>query len=337
MTNLILILIIFLLYLCSAFFSGTETGIYRLSRFRLRLGVEQHRPFYKQLSQAVKDGQGLIMSLLLGNNLVNYLATSFTTLALLRVLQDEGLVEFYTTAIIAPTLFIFGEIIPKSVFFYRADAFIGPLAPAIWGVWRIFTASGAIAFLRWLLRQISRLLGVSVDTAAAVDVTQRSQVRQLITETQEEGQLSTLQKDMMKRLANIPDVSAGSILIPIHTVEMVEVSGSRQDLLGVLARCPHQRILVYEKDKNNIIGYVDLESVLADGLDLKRSIKSLFRLNASVSVLEAISLLRKENHPIAAVVADSSSANPPGKKVLGILTLKDLVEELTGELTRHKD
>jgi CBS domain containing-hemolysin-like protein len=176
-----------------------------------------------------------------------------------------------------------------------------------------------------------------VDTAAAVDVTQRSQVRQLITVTQEEGQLSTLQKDMMKRLANIPDVSAGSILIPIHTVEMVEVSGSRQDLLGVLARCPHQRILVYEKDKNNIIGYVDLESVLADGLDLKRSIKSLFRLNASVSVLEAISLLRKENHPIAAVVADSSSANPPGKKVLGILTLKDLVEELTGELTRHKD
>jgi CBS domain containing-hemolysin-like protein len=338
MTTLILILIILLLYICSAFFSGTETGIYRLSRFRLRLGVEQHRPFYKQLSHAVKDGQGLILSLLLGNNLVNYLATSFTAWMLLRVLQDERLVEFYTTAIIAPTLFVFGEIIPKSVFFYRADAFIGPLAPAIWGVWRIFTASGAIVFLRWLLRQISWLLGVSVDTAAAVDITQRSQVRQLLADTQEEGQLSRLQKDMMKRLANIPEVSTGAILIPIHKVEMAEVQDSRQDLMQILARCSHRRIPIYEKDKNNILGYVDIERILADCVDrpdIKKAILPLFRLSASASVLDAISLLRRGNHPIAAVVADSSSASAESKKVLGILTLKDLVEELTGELTGH--
>jgi putative hemolysin len=332
MTTLLLIIMILFLYVCSAFFSGSETGIYRLSRFRLRLGVEQHRPFYKQLSYAVKDGQGLILSLLLGNNLVNYLATAFTTWTLLRLLQDEGLVEFYTTAIIAPTLFIFGEIIPKSVFFYRADSFVGPLAPAIWGTWRIFTASGAIRLIRWLLRLFSRILGVSVDTAAAVDVTHRSQVRQLLTETQEEGQLSSLQKDMMKRLANIPEVSTGTILIPIHKVEMADVKASRYDLMQILGRSPHRRIPVYENDKNNILGFVEIERLLADSNDspdIRKSIQPLLRLSASSSVLDAISLLRKGNHPIAAVTADLSS----GGKILGILTLKDLVEELTGELT----
>lgn len=334
MTTLILILIILLLYACSAFFSGAETGIYRLSRFRLSLGVEQHRPFYKHLSQAVKDGQGLILSLLLGNNLVNYLAASITTWTLLRLLQDESLVEFYTTAIIAPTLFIIGEIIPKSVFFYRSDAFVGPLAPAIWGIWRLFTASGMIRLLRWLLQLFSRLLGVSVDTAAAVDVTQRSQVKQLLAETQEEGQLSSLQKDMMKRLANIPEVSVGSILVPIHKVEMAEVSNNRNELMQILGRCSHRRIPVYEKDRHNILGHVELDRLLADSYDtpdLRKNLVPLYRFSASVSVLEAITLLRKGNHPIAAVTADQSS----GQKILGILTLKDLVEELTGELTGH--
>jgi putative hemolysin len=331
MTTLILILIILSLYVCGAFFAGAETGIYRLNRFRLRLGVEQHRPFYKQLSHAVKDGQGLIMSLLLATNLVHYLATSFTAWTLLRLLKDEGMVEFYTTAMVAPTLFIFGEIIPKSVFFYRADTLVGMLAPAIWGTWRLFTASGAIRFLRWLLRIFSRMLGVSVDTAAAVDVTQRSQVRQLLTETQEEGQLSSLQKDMMKRLANIPEVSTGSILIPIQKVDMAEAQSSRYDLMQILGRSPHRRIPVYEKDRNNILGYVEIDRFLADtddSPDFKKALLPLFRLSASASVLDAISLLRKGNHPIAAVIADS-------KKVLGILTLKDLVEELTGELTGH--
>jgi putative hemolysin len=334
--TILLIIIILLLYICSAFFSGSETGIYRLSRFRLRLGVEQHRPFYKQLSLAVKDGQGLILSLLLGNNLVNYLATTFTTWTLLRLFQDEGLVEFYTAAIIAPTLFIFGEIIPKSVFFYRADTFVGALAPMIWGTWRIFTASGVIRLIRWILRLLSRLLGVSVDSMAAVDVTKRSQVRQLLTETQEEGQLSALQKDMMKRLANIPEVSIGAILIPIHKIEMAEASAGRNDLLQILERCLHQRILVYEKDRNNILGYIDVERLLADSgrsIDLKRAAQPLFRLNVSASVLDAISILRKGNHPIAAVVTDSSKGSTETRKVLGILTLKDLVEELTGELT----
>ena len=335
MTNLILLILVIALYICSAFFAGAETGIYRLSRFRLRLGVEQHKPFYKRLSKAVDDGQGLILSLLLGTNLVHYLATSFTAWMLLRLTQSENLTEFYTTAIVAPTLFIFGEIIPKSVFFYRADTLVGMLAPVVWGTWRIFTASGAIRFLRWLLRLFSKILGVPVDTVAAVDVTQRSQVRQLLQETRDEGLLSSLQKDMMQRLANIPEVSIGSILVPIPKVEMAELHSGRQELLQILARCPHRRIPVYEKDRNNILGCIDIEQTLTmenEFTDLRAFLVPVVRLNVSASVLDAISILRKGNHYIAAVTADSPTPSE-SKKILGILTLKDLVEELTGELT----
>ena len=338
MTNLSLMIIIVALYACSAFFSGTETGVYRLSRFRLRLGVEQHRPFYKKLSQAVEDGQGLILSLLLGNNLVNYLATMLTTWLLLRLLENKNMAELYTAAIITPTLFIFGEIIPKSVFFYRADALMGFLAPAVWGTWRILTASRAIRLLRWLLGLFSRILGLSVDTAAAVDVTQRSQVRQLLQETREEGLLSSLQKDIIQRLGNIPEVAVRTIVVPIQKTEMAEVNGTRQELLQILARCPHRRIPVYEKDRNNILGYVDIERALAaenELTSLRTFLSPIARLGASASVLDAISILRKGSHRIAVVVADRPAGLFETRKVLGVLTLKDLVEELTGELTGH--
>jgi putative hemolysin len=338
MTNLILLIFIFFLYICSAFFSGAETSIYRLSRFRLRLGVEQHKPFYKKLSRAVDDGQGLILSLLLGNNMVNYLATTFAAWISLQLTQSENLAEFYTTVIVTPTLFLFGEIIPKSISFYRADALVGTLAPAIWATWRIFTASGIIRFLRWLLRRLSKILGMSVDTAAAVDVTQRSQVRQLLQETREEGLLSSLQKDMMQRLANIPEVSIGTILVPIPKVEMAELHSGRQELLRILARCPHRHIPVYEKDRNNILGCIDIEQTLTmenEFTDLRAFLIPVVRLNVSTSVLDAISILRKGNHCIAAVTADSQKTSSESKKILGILTLKDLVEELTGELTAH--
>ncbi|MBM4103072.1 MAG: DUF21 domain-containing protein [Planctomycetes bacterium] len=338
MTNLILLTFILIFYVCSAFFSGTEIGIYRLSRFRLRLGVEQHKPFYKKLSHAVRDGQGLILSLLLGNNMVNYLATLFATWILMRLTHSEHRTEILTAVIITPTLFIFGEIIPKSVFFYRTDMLVGMLAPVIWGTWRIFTASGIIRFLRWLLRLFSKILGVPVDTTAAVDVTQRSQVRQLLQETRDEGLLSSLQKDMMQRLANIPEVSIGSILVPIPKVEMAELHSGRRELLQILARCPHRRIPVYEKDRNNILGCVDIEQTLTTEnkfTDLRAFLIPVVRLNVSTSVLDAISILRKGNHSIAAVTADSPDGRPETKKILGILTLKDLVEELTGELTAH--
>jgi CBS domain containing-hemolysin-like protein len=143
---------------------------------------------------------------------------------------------------------------------------------------------------------------------------------------------------MMQRLANIPEVSIGTILVPLAKVDMAEIHSGRQDLMQILARCPHRRIPVYEKDRNNLLGYIEIDNVLVmenDFTDLKAFLLPLFRLNVSASILDAISILRKGNHCIAAVTADSPKAPTESKKILGILTLKDLVEELTGELTPH--
>lgn len=339
MIDLLLILLIAALFLLGAFFAGAEIGIYRLSRFRLRVGVEQKRPFYRELSRAVEDGQGLILSLLMGNNLVNYILTTIVTWLLMKHLGSAHLAEFYATLIMTPALFIFVDIIPKNIFLYRADTLIGWLAPLVCFFWRLFTLSGAIGFLRILFRLSSRLLGLSVDTAAAVDITQRGQVRAIIQETRDEGLLSSLQKEMMQRLVNIPEVSVADIMVPLHQVEMANLSSTREMLMDIIRRCPHRHIPVYEKDRTVVIGVIDIYETLGTAGDfqaLRPFVRPIVRLRASASALDAIASLRTTSQRIALIVVDTPGKWLDQKKPLGILTLKDMVEELTGELAGYE-
>ncbi|MHC5098201.1 MAG: CNNM domain-containing protein, partial [Planctomycetota bacterium] len=114
-------ILIFLLLLLSAFFAGTETGIYRISRFQVRIGSEKGRPSYKMLFEILQDGQGLILSLLLGNNLANNLLTGLLTFIFLQAVSEEHLAGIYATAVLTPVLFVFGEMIPKNLFYRKAN------------------------------------------------------------------------------------------------------------------------------------------------------------------------------------------------------------------------
>ena len=125
-------ILIFLLVLLSAFFAGTETGIYRISRFQIRVGSEKGNPLYKMLFRILQDGQGLILSLLLGNNLVNNLLTGLVTFMFLQTVSEEHLAGIYATAVLTPVLFVFGEMIPKNLFYYKANTLVPAMAWLNW-------------------------------------------------------------------------------------------------------------------------------------------------------------------------------------------------------------
>ena len=158
--TLLQVVLILGLIALSAFFSGSETGFYRLSRFRLRLGVEEHRPFYDKLFSLVRDGQATIMSILIGNNLVSYGLTSLVTVLLFRRLGDQHLSEIYATVILSPVLFVFGEMIPKVLFYHWADWLMPRLAWLLWGVHQAFSLTGIVAALGWVSDRLASLLGL---------------------------------------------------------------------------------------------------------------------------------------------------------------------------------
>jgi CBS domain containing-hemolysin-like protein len=313
----------------SAFFSGSETGFYRLSRFRLRLGVEQKRPFFRTLSNLIREGQSLVMAILIGNNLVNYLLTSIVTLIFFRRLSDQRLAELYTTVLVTPILFVFGEMIPKILFYHWADILIPRLTWLLWFSHKVFTLTGAVAALRWLSDRITRLFHLSSDTATAVDATQRHQVSQIIHETREEGLLSDVQREMIERLLKIPNVLLQSLMIPIRDVEKIVVQTNRSMLLKHLAETVHALQPVFLPG-GEVIGYVSIYDVLGgeqEFSDLRSFVRPIVPLAPTCSAIDAMNTLCRKREKIALI------QSPQSKQPLGIITLTDLVEELTGELS----
>ncbi|MBL7214282.1 MAG: DUF21 domain-containing protein [Phycisphaerae bacterium] len=325
-----LCLIVFLILL-GGFFAGNETGVYRLSRFRLRIGVEQDKSAFKLLFSILRDGQGLMLSLLLGNNLANYFVTYFVTVLIFTSVNDHHWAEVYATAILTPVLFVFVDIIPKNLYYHKADTLMPSLVWFSWFFYRVFRLSGMVGILKGISRTLSFVLRLDVDTAKAVDATQRHQVHQIIHETQEEGLLSESQKDMMNRLIDIGDVSVASVMIKLKAVEMISIDSGYLALVEHLKENTHTRQLVYENERSRIVGFIRIYDVLEkyDSLNNLNDVTvELTEINRNSSVLEAINLLRHQHAKIGLVVERSKAS----KKAVGIITIADLIEELTGEL-----
>ncbi len=310
------------------FFSGSETGIYRLSRFALRVGIEQKRPSYALLGKIMDDSNGLVFSMLIGNNLVHYLVTATVTAILLA--GPAGSAELLATVIVSPVLFVFSEVIPKNLYYYRADSLMPRFGAVLWFFHKLFTYSGLVAFLRYTSRFFAFVFSLPADSAPAGE---KDSFRQIIRESREEGLLSSVQNDIMHRLVNIDKITLASAKTPAASVRMVDVNTPPAELLAKLSDWPYTRLPVYQMSPDTVIGFVNVYEVLTDGSDcddLKDFVKPISRLASSMPVIDAINSMIKHSEKIVLVAADSTRK----RKITGIVTMKDLVEELTGEL-RH--
>lgn len=314
-------------------FAGAETGIYQLSRLRLRLGVENKRPLFVILDKSLRDSPALLLSLLLGTNLAHYVATSIVTLLFLRQLQVEHTAELFAAVLTAPVLFIFSELLPKNLFFYRADFLMPYVAPLLLAFHRFFTWCQIVPLLGKLSRRFTGLTGASVGPKTAIAAVRRPHIRAIFQETQEEGFLSPVQTDIINRLAGISHLSIKAVMTPVNKVQMLDVNTDSSTLLKQLAESAFTRLPVYEHTSANITGFINIYECLSANqqfADLRSFIKPIRKLSAQTLVTEAINTMQTENQKIVLVTRPGHAGQ---ERPVGIVTMKDLVEELLGELT----
>ncbi len=314
-------------------FAGAETGIYQLSRLRLRLGLRRHQLSYILLSKIMADSPALLISLLIGTNLACYIVTSLVTLMLLGVFADERSAELFATLVIAPTLFVFAELIPKNVFYYRADALMPYAAPVLYAFEKAFTWCGALPLLQFISRLFARATGSPPPAKTVAESARSSHIKSIVRDTSEEAFLSPVQTDMINRIANISRLSIRSVMVPLSRVDMVSVDADRSALLEKLEESPRTRLPVYEGSRMNVIGFINIYKVLASGRefsDLRELVSPITALPADTIVSDALNKMRAIDQRIILVTRNVPPAAP---KPLGILTIKDLIEELLGELT----
>jgi len=328
-----LILIAVFMVALAGLFAGAETGMYKLSRLRLRLGIEKRKFAFIILGKYLHDSTGVLVSLLIGTNLAYYLATSVITYLLLSQLEVEQTAELFATLIAVPVLFVFSELIPKNLFFYRADSLMPFFAPVLFSFHRIFSWCGAVPLLKFMSGIFGRLTGSAVASKVVMTTTQRHHVRAIFADTQEEAIFSSVQNDIINRLIGISNVRMRSVMIPINKVEMVDVNSDNSALINKLKKCTFTRLPVIEGRAENIVGFINIYEVLTSSeqfKDLRKFIKPIRRFHADATVINAINTMQRENQKIVLVTRTSHIGK---ERPVGIVTMKDLVEELLGELT----
>jgi putative hemolysin len=322
-------LVIGFFVLLAGFFAGSETGAYRLSRFRLRIGKQQKKRFFAMLSSLVSSGHSLLFTTLTGTNLSHYIVTSVTTYMLLGLTASQRQAELYATLTMTPILFVFAELIPKNLYFYRADSLMPRLAPVLWIFHKLFTYTGIVPALKAISKGFSRLLGLPVTSQYAMR--EPHHFSQIIKESREEGRISSVQSEIMHRLVHIPRMQIGSVMVPISKVGILNINTNRRQVLEEAAKVSFTRLLVFEGSHENIIGFIDVYESLADEKDfrdLRDFVKPIPTFPADGRVIDALNRMRKEHHKIVLVLRAHHGRERP----VGIVTMKDLVEELTGEL-----
>ena len=332
-TNIILILVAVTSVIVAGLFAGAETGIYQLSRIRLRIGAEEKRFSYIILSKMMSNSPALLLSMLLVTNLSYYIATSVVTAILLNTFEAAYSAELFATLIITPTLFIFAELIPKNIFFYRADSLMPPISIILFVFYKFFTWCGLIGVLKFISRLSARLTGSSVSSKTAITTVWQSHIKTICKEIHEEGFLSPVQTDIINRLTDISHLSIKSVMTPLSKTQMVSLNSDHQALLKKLGNSPFTRLPVYYLTTDNVVGFVNIYDCLSSKepfSDLHSFLSPIRKLSADVTVSDAINIMQSENQKIVLVTKTTHSYR---EKPIGIVTMKDLVEELVGELT----
>jgi len=332
-SNLTGILLIVFSVVLAGFFAGSETGIYQLSRLRLRLGIEKKRFAYIILGKCLHDGTALLISILIGTILAQYLATSVVTYMLLTRLGAEHTAAFVAMLLIAPILFVFSELIPKNLFLYRADTLMPAVAPVLFGFHKFFIWCGAVGFLKWLLRMLSKFSTVAMSAETAITSVERHKIAAILQESREEALLSSVQSDIVRRLVVISNIRISSVMTAINDVQMVEVRSDRSALLKKLKECVFTRLPVYDRWSENIVGFVNVYEALCSAdrfSSLHNFVKPIRKLSAETVVSDTIEIMQSENEKIVLVTKVGHLGR---EEPVGIVTMKDLVEELLGELS----
>jgi CBS domain containing-hemolysin-like protein len=308
-------------FIGSALYSGMETGVYVLNRVRVRIHALKGNRAAQTLQRLIAQPTNLLTTLLIGNNVMNYMGTAATAV----LLEHAGLTDGQTIAanalIVTPILFVFGETLPKDMFAAHADRFMYRLAPVLDGSRRLFTWTGLLPLIAATIRKLIQHLAREHRITAWHP---RRHMSQLVHEGVGEGVISVEQSVIVQRVIALSHRTVGNEMTPWTRTITVPRNADATTLRRLVDTTGRSRFVVLD-DAGEPIGVIHAVEALLQGAAIDDLIESLPRFDRACSLRDVLSALQPE-HAAMAIITDRD-------KPVGIVTLKDLVEPITGELT----
>lgn len=330
-----LTLVAILLLICaSAFFSGSETALTATSRARMHsLEVNGDRRA-GLVNFLIERRDRLIGALLIGNNLVNILASSLTTSLFLGLFGDSGVA--IATLLMTVLLVIFSEVLPKSWAISTPERFALFVAPLV----RPYVAIvGPLSSLvNWIVRKLLGLFGVSISGEASM-LSAHEELRGAVALLHREGSVIKADRDRLGGVLDLGELEVSDIMIHRTAMRAVNADEPPEVAIRNILESPYTRMPVWRGATDNIIGIIhakDLIRALAEpnvepqDLDIvKISQKPWFVPDTTNLKDQLNAFLRRKTH--FAVVVDEYG------EVQGVVTLEDILEEIVGDISDEHD
>jgi CBS domain containing-hemolysin-like protein len=300
--------------------SGVETGAYAVNGARLRINVAAGSRRARLLQRLLSDLPSLLIAVLVGRAAAHALV-SFAVTLLFERWTPQG-AELFATLAVAPTVFILGELGPKELFRRHADRFMTYSAPIL-TVFE-FVLAPVSAFMARLTRLLRRVGPEKEDERALA----AEELRLTIQASAEEGVLTDFQAALARNILTLKHRRVVSAMVPLARVYAIDAATPLPAARDIAARAGRSRLLVYRGKPEEAIGIVLLYDLFLEGekaVSVEGLVRPAPRLKPGDRVEDALLRLRMARESLAVV------AGPDGKAV-GIVTLKDLCEEITGEL-----
>lgn len=325
----LLIVLIFIMVFFSAFFSASEMAYSSLNRIRLKNAADNGDKKASAVLKMADDFDRLLSTVLIGNNIVNILASSLATLVFIDILKDNAKGSTVATIVLTVVILIFGESIPKSIAKEQPEKF----ARTVYPVLRFFTYlfypfSLVLLGIKRLFSHIFRSKHPEEDTIT------EDEIITFVEEAEHEGGINEQESELIRSAVEFNDREAQEILTHRVDIEAVSDKTEQEEINKLFIETGFSRLPVYEDTIDNIIGVIHhkdfYNKVVTGEAKLEDIIKPVLSVHKAIKISDLLKLLQKSKSHMA-VVADDYGGT------LGIVTMEDIIEELVGEIWDEHD
>ncbi|WP_105638398.1 HlyC/CorC family transporter [Cronobacter dublinensis] len=324
-TTLIVTLIV--MVVVSAYFSGSETGMMTLNRYRLRHLSKQGNRAAKRVERLLRKPDRLISLVLIGNNLVNILASSLATIVGMRLYGDAGVA--IATGVLTFVVLIFAEVLPKTIaalypekVAFPSSFLLGPLQivmmPLVW-------------LLNTITRLLMRMVGIKADNVVSAALS-KDELRTIVHESR--SQISRRNQDMLLSVLDLEKVSVSDIMVPRNDIVGIDINDDWKSIVRQLTHSPHGRIVLYRESLDDAIGMLRIREAWRQMNEKKeftkevmlRAADEIYYVPEGTPLSVQLVKFQRNKKKVGLVVNEYGD-------IQGLVTVEDILEEIVGDFT----
>ncbi|MEO1293301.1 MAG: HlyC/CorC family transporter [Pseudomonadota bacterium] len=328
------------LLLLSGFFSGSETALTAASRARMKARADEGAGAAQTALDITEDKERLIGAILLGNNLVNILATSLATSVFLAWFGESGVA--LATLLMTVLVLVFAEVLPKTFAITQPERASEIAARPMAVVVRLFAP--VVSVVRWIVRGTLSVVGVTTDPDAAILAVE--EIRGAIDLHHSEGGVEREARNRLIGALDLEEREVSQVMMHRRSIFMIDADLPPAEILDQALQSPYTRIPLYRGNAENIVGVLHAKDLLRavntleggvggsagqiDALDIDKLKMEPWFIPDTTSLADQLrAFLARRSH--FALVVDEYGA------LQGLITLEDIIEEIVGDIADEHD